>query len=83
MRDVKLTTSQLAAAKKQAKGQLGVANDNREGLFLGLGKNYLRYNHYKPLSEVFDQIDGITAESLLEVANEVYAPDGMTTLVYE
>ena len=83
LRDVKLTTSQLAAAKKQAKGQLGVANDNREGLFLGLGKNYLRYNHYKPLSEVFDQIDGITAESLLEVANEVYAPDGMTTLVYE
>ena len=83
LRDVKLTTSQLAAAKKQAKGQLGVANDNREGLFLGLGKNYLRYDHYKPLSEVFDQIDGITAESLLEVANEGYAPDGMTTLVYE
>ena len=83
LRDVKLTTSQLAAAKKQAKGQLGVANDNREGLFLGLGKNYLRYDHYEPLSEVCDQIDGITAESLLEVANEVYAPDGMTTLVYE
>lgn len=38
LRDVKLSATQLAAAKKQVIGQLGVSGDNREGLFLGLGK---------------------------------------------
>ena len=32
LRDVKLTTTQLAACKKQLIGQLGVSNDNPEGL---------------------------------------------------
>ena len=35
LREVKLTATQLAAAKKQVIGQLGVSGDNREGLFLG------------------------------------------------
>ena len=44
LREVKLTATQLAAAKKQVIGQLGVSGDNREGLFLGLGKSFLHYN---------------------------------------
>ena len=46
LREVKLTATQLAAAKKQVIGQLGVSGDNREGLFLGLGKSFLHYNRY-------------------------------------
>ena len=38
LRDVKLSATQLAAAKKQVIGQLGVSGDNRGGSFLGLGK---------------------------------------------
>lgn len=83
LRDTKLSTTQLAAAKKQLTGQLGVSNDNREGLFLGLGKSFLHYNHYETLPELFAQIERITADQLLEVANEVYAPDCLTTLIYE
>lgn len=83
LRDVKLTTSQLAAAKKQVIGQLGVSGDNREGLFLGLGKSYLHYNRYDTLPEVFARIEKLTAEQLLEVANEVFQPDRLFGLVYE
>ena len=49
LREVKLTATQLAAAKKQVIGQLGVSGDNREGLFLGLGKSFLHYNRYDTL----------------------------------
>lgn len=83
LRDVKLTTSQLAAAKKQVIGQLGVSGDNREGLFLGLGKSYLHYNRYDTLPEVFARIEKLTTEQLLEVANEVFHPDRLFGLVYE
>lgn len=82
-RDVKLSASQLAAAKKQVIGQLGVSGDNKEGLFLGLGKSFLHYNRYENLPEVFAKVEKLTAEEILEVANEVFAPEDLFTLVYE
>ena len=83
VRNVKLSTSQLAAAKKQVIGQLGVASDNRENLFLGLGKSYLHYNRYDMLPEVFERIEKLTADEILEVANEVFDPDSMFYLIYD
>ena len=46
MRDVKMTSSQLAAAKKQLIGQIGVASDNFENNALGMAKTYLHYHKY-------------------------------------
>lgn len=83
LRDVKLSATQLVAAKKQVIGQLGVSGDNREGLFLGLGKSYLHYNRYDTLPEVFAQIEKITAGQILDVANEVFAPERLFCLIYE
>lgn len=83
LRDAKLTTSQLSAAKKQVIGQLGISGDNREGMFLGLGKSYLHHNRYDSLPEVFAKIERITAEDILEVANEVFAPDRLFRLIYK
>lgn len=82
LRDVKLTTTQLAACKKQLIGQLGVSNDNPEGLFLGLGKSFLHYNRYDTLPEIFSRIERLTAEEVQEVANEVLAPEKLFVLTY-
>lgn len=81
--DDRLSENALAAAKKQLIGQLGVAGDNREGLFLNLGKSILHYNRYDTLPEVFERINGVTAEQLQETANRVFAPDRLFELVYE
>lgn len=78
-----LSPRALDAAKKQLKGQLGVSTDNREGLFLGLGKSFLHYNKYDSLPEVFAQIDEVSAEAVLEVAREVFAPEQRSRLEYE
>lgn len=83
LRDVALTGTQLDAAKKQVIGQLGVSGDNREGLFLGLGKSYLHYNRYETLPEVFHKIERLTAAQIQDVANEVFAPDQLFSLIYE
>ncbi len=82
LRDVKLSTSQLAAAKKQVIGQLGISGDNREGLFLRIGKSYLHHNRYDALPEVIARIERLTAEELQDVANEVFAADQLSTLIY-
>jgi predicted Zn-dependent peptidase len=81
--DNKLTTTRLSAAKKQAIGQLGVARDNKESLFLGLGKSFLHYNQYEMLPEVFAKIEKITAEQILESANELLQPKSLFRLIYE
>lgn len=81
--EVKLTATQLAAAKKQVIGQLGVSGDNREGLFLGLGKSFLHYNRYDTLPEVFAKVEKLTAGEIREVANEIFAPERLFSLIYQ
>lgn len=78
----KLSDTQLTAAKKQAIGQLGVASDNKESLFLGLGKSFLHYNRYEMLPEIFLKIEKITAEQVLETANEILHPEKLFRLIY-
>lgn len=82
MRDVKMTSSQLMAAKKQLIGQIGVASDNNENNVLGMAKTFLHYNKYESSESVFRRIEALTAEGLLEVANEMFAEEYLSTLIY-
>ena len=83
MRDVKMTSSQLAAAKKQLIGQIGVASDNYENNALGMAKTYLHYHKYESSEVVFKRIETLTAEQLMEVANEMFAEEYLSTLIYK
>ena len=82
MRDNKMSPSQLAAAKKQLIGQIGVASDNFENNALGMAKTYLHYHKYESSESVFQRIEALTAEQLLEVASEMFAEPYLSTLVY-
>lgn len=83
LHETKLTEKQLTAAKKQALGQLGVSIDNREGLFLNMGKSFLHYNFFTSMEEVFNQINDITAEGILDIAQTVLAPNKLFMLSYD
>lgn len=78
----KLTATQLAAAKKQMIGQMAVARDNRESLSLSLGRSFFHFNHINSAEESFRQIENVTAEQLLEVANEIFDESNLFRLVY-
>ena len=82
VRNVRMTSSQLAAAKKQLIGQIGVASDNNENNALGMGKTFLHYNKCETSEAVFHRIEQLTSEALLEVANEMFAEDYLSTLIY-
>ena len=82
MRDVKMTSSQLMAAKKQLIGQIGVASDNNENNAWGMAKTFLHYHKYESSESVFRRIEALTAEGLLEVANEMFAEEYLSTLIY-
>lgn len=82
LRDIKMTASQLAAAKKQLIGQIGVASDNFENNALSMGKAFLHYRKYESSEAIFRRIDALKAEELQEVANEMFAEEYLSTLIY-
>jgi predicted Zn-dependent peptidase len=47
-----------------------------------MGKTYLIYNQVETLTDVLKEIDTVTSEQLLEVANEIFDLDKFSTLIY-
>jgi predicted Zn-dependent peptidase len=77
-----LTDSQLKAAKRQLKGQIGIACDNREQFALDFGKSFLHYGWEKDITSLYSQIDEVTAAQIQQVAQELMSEDRLTTLIY-
>ena len=78
-----LSPSQLQAAKKQIKGQIGVACDNRENFALDFGKSFLHYGWEKNVDSLYRHIDEITAEQMQAVARELFDEARLTTLIFK
>ena len=78
-----LSDAQLKAAKKQIKGQIGVACDNRENFALDFGKSFLHYGWEKNVDRLYEQVDAITAAQIQAVAQELFDQDRLTTLIFK
>jgi predicted Zn-dependent peptidase len=79
----KLGAMQLKRAKNQILGQIAISCEINENLMLSVGKSYLLYNKIDSQQDIYDKIESITAEELLEVSNEILNKDHLTTLMYK
>ena len=77
-----LNDNQLATAKRQLRGQVLIGNQNKENLILGLSKAYLHGIELKPDSEHFQFIDSLTPSDLQSLAQRIFNPDQLSTLIY-
>lgn len=75
-----LTERQLSAAKRQLKGQIAIACDNREQFALDFAKHFLHYGQERSIDELLQQIDALTAPVLQDVAQQVFAPERLQLL---
>ena len=78
-----LTVNQLSTAKKQLKGQIGVACDNRENFALDFSKAYLHYGWERDITTLYTLINNVTAEQVQQVAQELMTEDRLTTLIFK
>ena len=78
-----LSTTQLAAAKKQLKGQLGVACDNRESFALDFGKSFLHRGWERDVNRLFRRIDAVGVSDIRKAACELFPQDRLTTLIFQ
>ena len=83
LRRSKLGTIQLSRSKNQIKGYLARGYENHESLMLSLGKSLLVFNKIDTLEEICRKIDNLTSSGLLDIANEVFEPEKLSTLIYK
>jgi predicted Zn-dependent peptidase len=78
-----LSATQLRNAKRQLKGQIAIACDNHEQFALDFGKSFLHYGWEKDITHLYESIDKVTAEDIQKVANELFATEKLTTLIFQ
>jgi predicted Zn-dependent peptidase len=83
LREQKLGTLQLHQTKEKFIGQIALAEENRMGLIISMAKSMVDFNYVDSLQQVFDKINAVTAEQLLEISNEIFDNDRMITLLFE
>lgn len=83
LRENKFGAVQLNQAKQKFIGQIALGEENRMGLIISMAKSLLDFGYVDTLQQVFDKINAVTAEQLLEISNEIFEPGRITTLVFE
>lgn len=77
-----LSPGQLEKIKRQTKGQIGIACDSREAFALDFAKSYLQYGRLRDIGRLCERIDSVSAAQIQDVAQELFNPDTLTTLVF-
>ena len=78
-----LSSIQLKRAKEQFKGHLALGMDSNSGLMQGLGKSLLAFNQIDTIEEIHQEIDKITSEDLLRLANDFFEKQKISELIFD
>jgi predicted Zn-dependent peptidase len=83
LRDTALGSLALEQAKQKFMGQIALAEEGRLSLLISLCKSVLDYGMADSLEQVFAKIERIEAAQLLEIANEIFEPANLSSLIFE
>lgn len=81
--DVPLGQMQLHKAKNQMIGQMTLSSENFENMMLSIGKSFLIYGKVDDLETICTEVNEITPELLQKVAQEIFADDKQSVLIYK
>ncbi len=83
LRKKKIGVLQMDRAQKQFIGQMAISYEVPVNEMLGIARSHLYRKKVNTFQENIDIINHITATDLLEVANDIFEPSGLSRLVYE
>ena len=79
----KLGTIQLSNAKNQLIGQLALSSESGLGELLSMARAAFSKDEIEPLSETILKIKNLTSEDIIDVANEIFDTNKISTLIYK
>jgi predicted Zn-dependent peptidase len=83
LRQEKLSRIQMHIIQQQLIGQLAIAQESNQSAMLVIGKSYLLQNHFDPIEQIIARIEAVTAEELVEIANDVFNEDQLSMLTFK
>jgi len=83
LREKKMGVLQLNRSKEQLKGHIALSLDGNAGLMLGLGKSLLMFNQIDTISDIYAEIDKLSASELMAIANEYFIEDNFNELIFD
>ena len=82
LKNQKLGSLQLHKAKKQMIGQIARGAESHENMMLNMGKSYLIYQKVDSMEEIAQKVNAVSANQILEIANDLFGFDRLSTLIY-
>lgn len=83
LRKNKLGVMQLHTAKRQLTGQLAISSESFLNEMLGIAKTHLYKPRVSSITEIITDIEKITADQILVVADEIFNPSQLSSLIYK
>ena len=78
-----LGQTQLKTLKEQLKGQLAMSEESKQGYMLMMAKSLLDIDKVESLTKIFEDIDAISGQKLLELSNEMFDSNQLSRLIYK
>ena len=82
LREVPFTDRQVKAFRKQLLGQLAISSEAGEAQCLSMGKSMLSWGTILSPEETRAKLEAITPADLQKMAERLFAPDQLSSLVY-
>ena len=82
LREKKLGVLQMRQARQQLIGQIALGRESKASLMLSASKYLLNFNKVDTLSDINKRIEAVTPDDLLEIANEVFDPAEISSLIF-
>lgn len=83
LQNKKLGSLQIKRSKNQLIGQLAIAFESNLHDVLFNGKNFLLFDKTDTLEEIGKRIEAVTADDLIDIANDVFNRNSMSMLTYK
>ena len=82
LKNERISDAELDAAKEFTKGNLLLAAESVDNQMVRLAQNEIHFGRYFPLAEVIDNIDAVTPDDILDLANSLFKKQqlALTTL---
>ena len=82
LREVPFTERQVKAFRKQLLGQLAISSEAGEAQCLSMGKSMLAWGEILSPEQTRAKIEAISPEDLQKMAERLFAPDHLSSLIY-
>lgn len=82
LRTKAMGTLQLSRAKKQLIGQVAIEGSSNANLLFPTAKSFMNYGKVETFKETAALIESVTAQDIMEVANEIFVRDKFSSIKY-